>query len=410
MIIKTIVLLNIFLPSILFSFGASSMFFGLLLGNILSVMYYLLIYNDFFYKKIFNKDSKTKYLILILIIIHGFLCFIINIDSFDFNRFLLSVSLIIFLMIMSDFLFKLIEVINYDKFYNLFKFASYIFLFCGLLLIFQFSEFLHFKEILSIKIFSEPGHFVLELLPILLFITLVKINKYFNFIVITFIIIFIINVKSFLFIFGLFFIITIKLILRKKFRPYYFLFFICFILYFINNDIDYYTSRINFQDKSDVNLSKLVFLDGLDRAYNYFIQTNGLGIGLQQFGIVKLNSGRSFDIDNILSELNISVFDGGTLAAKIFGEFGFFSFLFIFNYFLFIRRCFLNIDKIYNSHPIYLLAFSYLLFFSLQLFLRTSGYFSFFMFALLVSYNLLINLLNTNITGNIINNKVFPKQ
>jgi hypothetical protein len=88
----------------------------------------------------------------------------------------------------------------------------------------------------------------------------------------------------------------------------------------VDFNFDYYLSRVDTNKKED-NLSTLVWFVGWDEAIINFKDTNGLGVGFQQFG-VKEPSGEITDRILFLFNDYLSRMDGGTTAAKVFGEFG----------------------------------------------------------------------------------------
>lgn len=85
-------------------------------------------------------------------------------------------------------------------------------------------------------------------------------------------------------------------------------------------NVDYFTSRLVFSlDES--NLSGLVFLQGWQNAYLALLDTFGWGSGFQQFGIAS-PTGEISAMLNALTGVELNLFDGGTTATKLLGEFG----------------------------------------------------------------------------------------
>lgn len=84
-------------------------------------------------------------------------------------------------------------------------------------------------------------------------------------------------------------------------------------------DISYYTSRLDF--KNTTNLSVLVYLSGIERAFLNFITSYGLGIGFQQMGV----NGEIGIYQQILAELDapmLNIYDGSFISSKLISEFG----------------------------------------------------------------------------------------
>ncbi|MBT9174199.1 MAG: hypothetical protein DDT21_02610 [Syntrophomonadaceae bacterium] len=89
---------------------------------------------------------------------------------------------------------------------------------------------------------------------------------------------------------------------------------------FADVNFDYYMGRLAISTDSQ-NLSTMVYLSGLERAYLNFKDTLGLGVGFQQFGI----TGSRGDIMESIRKLygtDLNLLDGGAVAAKFIGEFG----------------------------------------------------------------------------------------
>ncbi|EFA6851380.1 O25 family O-antigen polymerase, partial [Escherichia coli] len=85
-------------------------------------------------------------------------------------------------------------------------------------------------------------------------------------------------------------------------------------------DISYYTSRLDF--KNTTNLSVLVYLSGIERAFLNFITSYGLGIGFQQMGV----NGEVGVYQQILADLDapmLNIYDGSFISSKLISEFGF---------------------------------------------------------------------------------------
>lgn len=85
-------------------------------------------------------------------------------------------------------------------------------------------------------------------------------------------------------------------------------------------DASFIVNRIVFSD--DVrNLSNLVLLQGWERAWLTLVETHGLGVGFQQFGVW----GPIGEIQELIAAITgdyLNLNDGGTTASKLVGEFG----------------------------------------------------------------------------------------
>lgn len=86
-------------------------------------------------------------------------------------------------------------------------------------------------------------------------------------------------------------------------------------------DIEYFTSRLDFDVRTTKNLSTLIYLQGTELAEDAMRRSYGWGIGFQQLGYGEWHSfaaNRIFQM--IQAELNIK--DGGFVAAKLIAELG----------------------------------------------------------------------------------------
>lgn len=148
----------------------------------------------------------------------------------------------------------------------------------------------------------------------------------------------------------------------------------------------YLLSRINFF--GDVNLSGLVYLQGLFDAYNGFVETSGFGLGFQMLG-TQPASDVSLEIARILgTDEATNRFDGGFLAAKLLAEYGVLGLVLVLLY----LRC--AIQSLVWVRGVCgrgagelkeLLCHCVVLGFSVELFVRGIGYFSAGVFLFLIA-------------------------
>ena len=170
--------------------------------------------------------------------------------------------------------------------------------------------------------------------------------------------------------FGLF-IVSILYLIRNNNYIYILIYFLIFCITIIN--YDYFHERINIFGTK--NLSLLVFLCGWERAYISFLDTNGLGVGLNQLG----NSSYIGYFRDTLIGLHkplLNLHDGGTTAPKIISEFGILGVILIIIYLkIFVKNFIIFISVHYISSK-FLLFLSFLLASFLELFVRGTGYFN----------------------------------
>ncbi len=168
------------------------------------------------------------------------------------------------------------------------------------------------------------------------------------------------------------------LLFKKKRHTFIFILFIPFLFFIIQN-LEYYSSRLN--TSSDDNLSTLVWLQGWENAFINFTETYGFGVGFQQFGINGLKGNATEAIAYLrASEGNTTLnqLDGGTLGAKIFGEFGFFGLILIYFLTSLSLKSFFKLRRMTNTNNLHLKTFSLCVFsvFIFELFVRSMSYIS----------------------------------
>ncbi len=144
-------------------------------------------------------------------------------------------------------------------------------------------------------------------------------------------------------------------------------------IYFFS-DFEYYLSRIIFST-DNINLSSLVFIDGWERAILNLRETNGWGVGFNQFGI----AASSGEVRKELIELgfaNLNLLDGGSLAAKLVGEFGFFGLFILLFCVLRATRSFFRLKSRIVMPDLITFALCVDVAFLVELFIRGVGYFT----------------------------------
>ena len=156
----------------------------------------------------------------------------------------------------------------------------------------------------------------------------------------------------------------------------------------INNK--YFSQRIFFWGgDSSSNLSALVYLQGIEDAYNSLISTSGFGLGFQQLGTQE-ESEASLIIKKIIkSDKGLNRQDGGFTAAKIIAELGYLGMMFLLLYILMFKKAYKYLSKNIvnerikriNKHRIkpdikFVISYAFIYSYSVELFIRGAGYFS----------------------------------
>jgi len=223
-------------------------------------------------------------------------------------------------------------------------------------------------------LFTEPSHFALVFLPILLYVTYVKHaagskKEALSYILLT--IYMILDIKNATLMAGLFIVIVILYARNIK----YFLFFLLVIVIaaIATFDLQYFITRLTISMQTD-NVSVLVFISGWERGYLSLIESYGVGLGFQQMGTGALGIAMEKIINMGLPPLN--KYDGGTLGSKIVTELGVFGLLLIIVYVVtaikvFVKMFLYRIDS-YKE----VFFYSIFIMMSVQIFIRGGGYFT----------------------------------
>jgi hypothetical protein len=90
---------------------------------------------------------------------------------------------------------------------------------------------------------------------------------------------------------------------------------------FLALDLSYYADRLLLSADSD-NLSTLVYLQGWERAWLNIFETNGWGVGFQQFGFVGSLGGVLDKIVLMTHGTPLNLYDGGSTGSKLIAELG----------------------------------------------------------------------------------------
>lgn len=145
-----------------------------------------------------------------------------------------------------------------------------------------------------------------------------------------------------------------------------------------NPDIAYFVDRLTASNESN-NLSALVYIQGWEMIPYYFSRTYGWGIGFQQLGEVYFNSPASTAI-NALVGMDSNLNDGSFIISKLCSEFGFFGLIACVIYIFYFFRALNILRKIsggfQSSQSGKILALSIFISYSINLFIRESGYFT----------------------------------
>ena len=387
--------LMLVLPSFLHGFfGASSLSLGLLLASILV----------FFFVR---KDYLPSLLLSLFYIIF-FAHYFIGLVFFDFKvKSFFSFFSFIFLVFVayqvSSYIFNRRE--SYYKIDDSILCFLFFLIFIMLLAVisdFRFGKFFYntHKPVFP---FTEPSHAALAIAPFYTF-GLLRLSKKYGFLLFSSLMFFSIIMQSFLLLiisFSCYFLFGIRGSLKF---PVFFVALVPFIYFLFSND--YYYQRLSLSNSS-TNLTALVYLQGIQDAFNSLKNTDGFGLGFQMLGY-QPPSEAHYRIVEIMGENDnhpgLNRFDGGFLAAKVIAEFGLIGVFFVVYYvflliFVIIKIANLQYSEVKKMDPVFLLALCSIFSFSYELFVRGVGYFSPGVFLFLCSIFYLMKIRNIEFIG-----------
>jgi hypothetical protein len=177
--------------------------------------------------------------------------------------------------------------------------------------------------ILPIFPFAEPSHFALYFAPFYCYMVAREkrqMVKYLLYLV-PLIFLFFFSNLTLLIVFLFVFLVT-----TNNLYPFLVIGALVLVYTLFSLDLSYYTQRISLDQD---NLSSLIWIQGWEEAIINFIDSNFIGVGFQQFGVIPPR-GEFSKIVNLIYLSDFNRYDGGTLAAKMFGEFGVFGLIVIF--------------------------------------------------------------------------------
>ena len=287
-------------------FSSSSLATGLSFALILFAIFYCFSTSNFFIGY-----SRTYFLLLLFISLQFLVLLYQSIFPTDPVRSLFSFCFLLLIGLVAPFVKKSLEK-NRKNFFPTFINNIILIFFINSLLGLLKIDLFSIGSSKPVGFFSEPSIFAITLAPFLAYHMISKANWYKFYWVYFFI--WSLLIQSLTTLIVCFFTIIFIISLRN-------LALFCMLTTFILVKFDYFISRINITSSSD-NLSALVFLQGWQMAFNYFIQTNGIGVGLNNFGINYSGGEIQNKIFEQFSFEGINLLDGGSIGPKLIGEFG----------------------------------------------------------------------------------------
>jgi hypothetical protein len=223
--------------------------------------------------------------------------------------------------------------------------------------------------------FSEPSHFALIFTPLLIYmcVNAKYSSRFFLLLLACALAVLIKNLTL-----GCGVILTALLTLRLSNIMWILLAGVIILIFGPVIEIPYIWDRINL-DNSSKNLSNLVYLQGWQMILESWWSSNGWGLGFQQLGVRGTEVEAAESIRALIGT-DTNLLDGSFLAAKLGSEFGFFS-IFLICYLVFLGLRYGIALRNFAFHKLALspaisLAYSILLAFLIEIFVRSSGYFT----------------------------------
>ena len=300
------------LPSFLMNIGqASSMAIGL--SFVLAIIFCLYIFSN--HRRCRSYAIQLFSLIIPLLFLVSAISFFQN-DGFDFDRFYQTSAFLFAFLLGAYCLTLFVQELTEPEIDFAVKIVFYILMSCMFLTILGFGGLFTPSGFSGkpVLLFIEPSHLAIVFLPYTLYLTVIaKGKKKAHLILGVFLTSLLIQNATLLL--GCILVAGITLSMRA--------FLLCNCLgllfsYFIG--IDYFLERIDFTKLN--NVSTLAYVSGWERAYLSFLETSGIGVGFQQFGIIG-SKGETMKILNDLGGNDLCLLDGASVAPKVIGEFGF---------------------------------------------------------------------------------------
>lgn len=198
--------------------------------------------------------------------------------------------------------------------------AFYVLLACGIFGLFRYSPF--YGGAKALLFFSEPSHFALSFLPFFFYMSITNtLGKRLLWVLLAFLLA--LGLQNLTLMVGVWLVAAIVVPVRiiVLVAP-------VALVGLLVVDGSYYLQRMNLMDGSQ-SLSVLVFQQGWERAYLNLLESFGMGVGFQQFGIVGEEGRIPGAIQALYQKLtgsidtiSLNVLDGGSVAPKLIGEFG----------------------------------------------------------------------------------------
>jgi hypothetical protein len=373
--IGLILLITAVVPSLgLMVFHTSSMATGV------SVILLLYAFIFFALKSLGLRTQKLSngvtllFIFMFFLLIHGVISLLSH-DNFDVGRFFSGLLFLLFFFAGAIIFVKLALKVPMAQADFAVNFVFYILLLSCIPAILDFSPFSS-DQTKPVFFFTEPSHFALNFLPLLLYVLITTTSKILKFFLFFFTYTIALLLESGALLAGITFIVLLSMPLK---RIFFFLPLVIVLAVLNFEKLDYFTSRL-YVSSDKPNLTSLVYFSGWERAYLNVKETFGLGVGFQQFGVVG-STGESQDILAALGLPDLNLMDGGFVATKLIGESGFIGIALLLIYIAYFTKIMwrtrkLLLGEFLCQNKLMLFFMSTFVMYFVDIFFRGTGYFS----------------------------------
>lgn len=218
-------------------------------------------------------------------------------------------------------------------------------------------------------LFAEPSHFALIAAPFIIYYMKSRLAGWkFGLLVFLSYAIYIENLTMLV-------VVLVALIVSFKLKRFLLLLPFLLVIFISFANVDYFIQRLVLSVDGINNISLIVVLQGWQNALLTFLNTSGFGAGFQQLGIAT-PTGELTEMLIELSGSHLNSFDGGSTAAKLFGEFGLFGVALIL--FLIVRaaKAYSALNRVRDMSDLFIFSRCVEIAILIELFVRGIGYFS----------------------------------
>ena len=293
-------------------------------------------------------------------------------DEFDLGRFAQSYAGLVLFVLGALSFGRLAQRLSAHEVDYTLRFVFGVLLVCGVLGVFGFAPFTPDDARKPVVFFSEPSHYALAFLPFLFYMSAIagrrrRIGVLMAGLAIALLL------KSTTMLAGV--LLIVMVVYRLRLRVVLLL--IAFGVAVAN--VEYYAARVMLTSDTS-NVSALAYLQGWERAFLNLRDTRGYGVGFQQFGIFGA-MGEFREALELLEAETLSLYDGASVASKLIGEFGWAGVAILI---LYVRRFLRGLKEFREASvsssrthdPRLIFFMACFIMYSIDLFVRGTGYFS----------------------------------